>query len=106
MTNYEFYFMIGSILGFVVQVIILVFSLLYYLKLRSIDGLLMTIGSLLGTLIIMARPLLSAGVAHYGSAMELVGIQGYLAVAGGLFATLFTIGFAMAILKMLKNRNL
>ncbi|MBD1261207.1 hypothetical protein HZY62_11445 [Maribacter polysiphoniae] len=105
MDNYEIYFLFGSIIGFIVQVVIFIFSLLYYLKSKSIAGLLMGVGSCLSALLFIIRPILTTLIARNMGAMELVNIQGYLTIVGALFACVFTIGFVLAILKMLKTTN-
>jgi hypothetical protein len=50
----------------------------------------------------IGRPLVLSIVTRYAEAIEIVEIQGYLAVLGGLFSIIFALGFSMAILKMLR----
>ncbi|MDV7138584.1 hypothetical protein R3X28_06840 [Maribacter sp. TH_r10] len=97
MESYEIYFTIGGVFGFLAQAAILVFSIAYYVKLKSIGTLLMTIGSLLGTMIFLSRPLLSVLAGTMGS-MEIVKTQGLLSIASSIFIIVFAIGFAMNVL--------
>lgn len=102
MESYEIFYGISGVLGFIGQALLLIFSIVYVIKSKSIDGILMLIGSLLLIITMISRPIISALFMIERSASDMVFIQGILSIISTLFGIIFAIGFAMAMLK-LKN---
>lgn len=103
MNSFETYYLISGFLGFIVQVIILIFSGIYYFKSKYIGGLLMFIGSILSTLAYITQPIISATIAAKLGAEELVVTQGIIGIFQSVFGLVFATGFVMSTLKGIKN---
>lgn len=102
MNSFEIFYIIGSVIGFIAQAIILIAAAIYYFKTGSIGGILLLIGSLLSIISVISKPLITAAVASKMGAEFLVTAQGMYSIADGVFGLVFAIGFVMTVIRELK----